>query len=149
MPDFSNLNQFAVTELSTARVTLFGITLGNGISPTLIGKPCGQINKAYFNALMRTSAKRALQATSRQNLAAAEEHRRVDRTLYPKFVITSWEDVVDANGEAVMFTEENCIEFIRHLPNHVFDEVRAFFLDMNNFTAEAVSVEEAIEKGNF
>lgn len=148
MVDFSNLNKYDVTNEHVARLTLYSITLANGVSPTLIGRPCGQVNKAYFNALMRSSAKRALQSASRQNLAATEAHRRVDRVLYPRHVLTGWEDMVDANGDLVSFSEENCTDFIRHLPDHIFDEVRAFFLDLGNFTEEAVSVEEAIEKGN-
>lgn len=148
MVDFSNLSKYEVTNEHVARLTLYSITLPNGVSPTLIGRPCGQINKAYFNALMRSSAKRALQPVSRQNLAATEEHRKVDRVLYAKFVITGWEDVVDASMDSVPFTEENCTDFLRSLPAHIFDEIRAFFLDLGNFTEEAVSIEEAIEKGN-
>lgn len=148
MADFSFLNQYAVSGDSRARLTLFGITLANGLSPTLIGRPCGQTNKGYFNALMRSSAKRSLTSGSRQSPAAMAEHRKVDRKFYPEFVITGWEDVVDAKSKEVPFSVDDCKGFIGHLPDHVFDEVRAFFLDMNNFVEDAVSVEEAVEKGN-
>ena len=149
MVDFSNLNQYQVTNDKVARITLYNITFSNGKSPVLIGQPCGQINKPYFNALMRTSAKRAIQSSGRQSAAAMAEHRSVDRDLYSKFVITGWEDIIDAQGQEVPFTVENCADFLKSIPSHIFDEIRAFFLDMNNFIEDAVSDEEALEKGNF
>jgi hypothetical protein len=71
-----------------------------------------------------------------------EEIRDRDRALFPKHVITGWENVRDVDGADVTFSLAACKEFIEALPPDMFDEVREFAGDLVNFRADVVDPEE-------
>lgn len=148
MTDFSFLDSMAVTNERTSELTLHSITLPNGKSPTLIGRHGGQTNKPYFNALLKGGAKkvRAVNA-GKVNIGMIEENRNEDRGLYPQHVITGWKDVCDARAEDVSFSKDACTDFLKHLPDHIFDEVRNYFGNPDNFMGEIPSEEEARVQG--
>jgi hypothetical protein len=137
--DFSHLQKLDVAD-KTARFTVYQI---QG-EPVLILKPANEANKPYFNAVLKRSRRnvRAIQA-GHVNQVMIAETREKDRELFSKFVIVGWENVQDVNGEQVPFSSAACEEFLRALPNWLFDEIRNFAGMSLNFTEDAPNVEEA------
>lgn len=101
--------------------------------PTLFVLPANDSNEELLNYVLKNSAK--LQRIARQkadaNVLAAT--RKQDRDTYSRFVIKGWDDVVEANGQAVPFTAENCHAFLTALPDFIFDRLRTFCMDATNF----------------
>lgn len=154
MADFGFVRQQAVSDGATARFTLYGIQMPTGDNPVLVGRYAGEANRPYYNALLKRQAKRvqATQAALRANAVTPEMialNRDDDRELFPRFVLTGWENVCDAKGKPVAFSEENARDFLEALPNEDFDEVRGFFSNRSQFRqADAITAEEAVAEGN-
>jgi len=142
MTDFSHLKNLDVKD-KTARYTIHQIAG----TPVLIIKPATEANKPYFNAVLKKSRRnvRALKAGAINQVMIAE-NREQDRDLFPKFVVTGWEDLSDAKGKPVEFNRENCEAFLRALPDWIFDEVRDFAGNSVNFTEDMPDVE--VKSGN-
>lgn len=139
--DFSHLKKHEVVD-KTMEYPLFQIA-GDPI-PTLILKPATEANKPYFNAVLKRSKKnlRALQMGSITS-KIMDEGRDEDRELYPKFVVSDWKNVVDAKGNDVPFSTDSCGEFLRCLPDWIFDDIRKFAGQPTNFTSvEHIDIED-------
>ncbi len=133
MVDFSHLGALEVTADKTAEYKIHQITV-NGKTPVLILAPATDANKGFFNALLRRSSKQAAAVKAgKVDVDMIEEHRDEDRDLYPKHVAKGWIDMVDANGADVKFTLQNVTDFLKALPNWVFDDVREFAREPSNF----------------
>ena len=146
MPDFSHLMQLHVTSATTAELTLTSVQWPDGSSPILVGRYAGESNKPYFNAQTRAITRRA--KTSRSVSAAfISEVRGRDLDLFPKHVITGWRNVIETSGKPCEFSLEACAEFLAQLPSEIFDEIRAFFANRDNFTDGVVTTEDAAETG--
>lgn len=144
--DFSNLTALAVTKDDTADLTLYTV-VGE---PILTVRPAGEANKPYFNHLLKHTGKyaRRLKA-SKISATMLAENRDEDRALFPKFVIVNWNKrpPIDAAGKSAPFNEENCVAFIKALPDDVFDEVRDFATNMENFRDDDFDT-EAVAKNS-
>ena len=145
MADFSHLSNLEVKSESTAELTLHWILLPNGKSPVLIGRHAGTSNKPYVNALLKKGIRKGKKV--KLTFETMNENRTADRALYPKFVITGWRDVTDSKMKDVKFTEDECASFLEQLPDHIFDEVRGFFADVDNF-ADVLDMEDIAATGN-
>lgn len=143
MADFSHLEALEVSTDKTAEYTLHQISV-NGLSPTLIVAPATEVNKPYFNALLKRASKigRAVRAGN-MTTAMIQEKRDKDKELYPKHVVKGWRDVVDRKGKVVKFSVEEVTSFLEQLPDWLFDEVSQFcdnpanFVEVLDITAEA------------
>ena len=145
MADFSHLKELDVEASSTAEYTFHQVTV-NGKTPVLIVSPATEANKPYFNALLKRSAKTSRQVRSGNiNTGLIEENRDEDRELYPKHVVKSWRDVIDAKGKDTPFTVSDCTDFLAALPNWVLDDLFAFCREPSNF---AELLDMRIKKGN-
>ncbi len=102
-------------------------------SPTLFVLPANDSNEELLNYVLKNSAK--LTRLSRQkadaNMLAAT--RKQDRDTYSRFVIKGWDDVVEASGKAVPFSQQNCHDFLTALPDFIFDRLRNFCMTPANF----------------
>ncbi|MBL4904277.1 MAG: hypothetical protein JKY62_16765 [Desulfocapsa sp.] len=136
MTDFSHLGKLQVTSSSTAEYEIIEIEVGD-VSPTLILTVTGESNKGYFNALLRATGQGNGQRRGKLkvNTKAMEEMRGWDRDLFPDHVIVGWKNMTDANGKDVKFSVAACKDFIAALPNWIFDGVRAYASDPENFVA--------------
>jgi hypothetical protein len=113
------------------------------VVPVLIVKPATQSNKPYFNAILRKSKSKVGSIQSGNlNINMLDENRSEDKKLFPKHVITGWKNVTDSSGKAVLYTFENCNDFVNALPEWIFDKVRNFAATSENFVEEAINVEE-------
>ena len=132
MSDFSYLNKLAVDDQSTAEFTFTEI---EGY-PTLIGKPAAECNERYFNAVLRRQNRKArVRMAMRGNITAnmLSDERDEERKEFADHVITGWDGVVDAKGKDAPFNAENCMLFFQAMPDDVFDRMKFFFQDLNNF----------------
>lgn len=118
---FEHLKKF---EISEATSWLNMPELGDGARILLA--PANDSNPHYYNAMLRASGDR-VRAMVRSDKITAEDaahNRDDDRTLYPKFVIRSWENVMGMDGTSVPFSRENAKELCAVLPNHLMDRIR-------------------------
>lgn len=131
-PNFGHLESMNIDARKAVEFTFFNIEGG----PTLFVRPTSQANKAYLNAVLRTG-RRTLRRMRGNKLSVEvlDENRDQDRKLFPKYVITGWKDetVQDSEGNPVPFSKENCELFLRALPNDIFDELRTFCGEPDNF----------------
>lgn len=148
MSDFDFLNQLHVAGDDTSEMTLYQLRLPNGKHPTLIGRFAGESNKSYTNAILKRGVKQQkIIRTGNIDVEILKANRDHDRALFPAHVLVGWKDVCDKNGKDKKFSPEACADFITHLPDDMFDEVRNHFGEPSNFRQE-VDTEDAIEKGN-
>lgn len=123
MANFSHLDALQVKQDGVARYTFHNIVV-NEKSPTLIVRPATQANKPYFKELFRRQEARARQiaASKRIDPKFVDDTRDEDRDLFPKFVVTGWEDMIDADGGEVVFSVDECRQFLEALPDWVVDD---------------------------
>jgi hypothetical protein len=119
--------------------------------PTLIVAPAFGANKDYFNALLkrrRTGPARLTPKKLTEKLEAhtIEDTRNDDKVLYPRHVIKGWENITDNDGKKVPFSVEEVTEFLKVLPDWIFDEVRVFCVQPENFVEEELPDTEEVSK---
>ena len=136
MSDFSHLAKLEPQD--TVKYVLYQI---QG-EPALIMAPALESNKPYFNAILKKGRKLARRAGRNVNRAMLREARDDDRQIYPKHIIRGWEKVVDAKNKPVKFTEDDCVAFLKAMPDWVFDELRVFASNPQNFLDEEVDTDE-------
>ena len=142
--------------LSAGRTAEYHFTRAySDVVPVLTVRPIAPtLNPAYTNAFVRASGgARRIQAMQHRRLAAtdfagmSDESRNIDRDLYAEHVVVGWRDVVGADGKDVDFCKKDCREFLHHIDDYVFDELRAFCLEPGNFV-DVLSDDDAQEVGN-
>ena len=154
MVDFSHLAKLDVTEASEAEFTFDDIPG----EPSIWLKPMTDANTAFLNERVRLAVERA-EATAKETKAQRkkrvmsaeqmEEDREQDRILIARTCATRWGTPPrDVNGETPEFNEENCLAFLRALPNYMLDPLRGFAANVYNFVdqaARAAMLEDAGE----
>lgn len=153
MTSFSNLTKYKV---ATDRVVPYdlGVVLGERdgkpVTAVLRVAPANELNTPLLNEVLRRGkAKegggRKVSATpsTAQLLSLANESREEDRELYAKFVVKGWANVFDDTGKESPFTEGNCHDFLRCLPDDIFDDLRRFCQSPDSFR---ISSAEALAK---
>jgi hypothetical protein len=140
---FNHLKRLAVTVEMTAEFPLHQL-IGE---PVLILAPATSANKDYFNGLLRRSRKnlRQIQAQS-IDTSLLDENREDDRILYSKHVVKGWRKIVDDTGSLVELNEASCLEFLKALPDWLFDDVRTFASNPRNFLDDLP--DEEVTAGN-
>lgn len=124
---YAVLEQFQVKGDTVVPFKLYAITI-EGKIPTLLVRPATEANKPYFNELLKRARSYARQMSA--NAVTAEtlaENRAEDRALYPQHVIAGWEDMPEK------FSQEECVDFLSHLPDHIFDDLRVYCGTAGNF----------------
>jgi hypothetical protein len=111
----------------------------------LVVRPATEVNKEYFNKILKKSH-RHLKNMKRRGIdpKVFEENRSTDRELYPLHVIVGWEDVVDENDVPVEFSLEECKNLVAEMPDWMFDDLREFAGDIENFI-DLMDVEEKVK----
>lgn len=139
-PDFSHLDKLVASTDKIIEYELFEIVGG-----PLLSLCCAQDNEEYLNKIRARRSQierqvREMQAKQKKSRRLRptdiirELMRPVDTECYPGTIVKNWDkNVVDATGKKVPYTDENCAEFLKRLPNHIFDPLREFVSDPNNF----------------
>lgn len=130
MTDFSNVSKLALSPERTAKFPLYQL---EG-EPTLIVVSATDANKPYYNKLLQRSpgSARKFRALG-VSAGLIEENREADRELYAKYVLRGWERVQDVGGKDVAFSTQEGEQFLAALPSWLFDDLRTFCSDPNNF----------------
>ena len=141
MSKFSHLKANRVKADATAKYFLYQITV-NGVSPTLIVKPATELNKPYFNALLKRSSKTARRAaTGKIDPGVIAQNRKEDRQLYPLYVVVGWKDLIGDDGKEVAFSKEDCADFLAAIDDWIFDDLRNFCGAASTFADDDIEVD--------
>lgn len=142
MTDFSHLSKLEVTKEKTAEYDLVEL---EG-SPTLILCSANENNPGYMNGLLRLSGHGGKRRTKvKIDAKTMETMRDHDKELFPSHVIVGWKGIQDSKGKDVPFSEKTIQEFIAALPNWIFDGIRTFANDPENFV---LSIDSEAKAGN-
>lgn len=149
--DFTRLN---VADGRTAKLTMHQIAVGD-VTPYLVVRPATEATKPYYNALLKRAGKN-VRAVSAGAISAGmvSENRDEDRRLFPAHIVVTWGYVradgsevegrmPDAEGKDIPFSAEACADFLRALPDWLFDDVRQFCSNPANFVDDGFSPEVA------
>jgi hypothetical protein len=133
MADFKHLASLRVQDNATVEYTFYRI----GGDPTLSVQHAGRSNVAFFNAALRQTKIARRKAKSRKGAgitaASIEQARQEDIQMFAEFIVTGWSGVLDSKGKEVPYSQEVCIQFLNAIPPDMFDELREFCLDIENF----------------
>ena len=149
MAKFGNLKQFDPRGRTATMTMPIALTKPDGkrVTPKLIGRYAGDTNPAWQNALTKHNAKTGIIRKIQAGASGIEEIAiERDVELYPKHIITGWEDVIDEDGNPVSFSEKECREFLQALPRWVFTDVRIWFSSAANFVGEDQPTPDQIEE---
>ena len=140
---FSNLSGAHITKDTTARFT-FDSLPG---SPWVQVKMGGELNKPYFSEVWNANAKnRKKLARGKLDPEMLRRNRELDRKLFPKYIDGGeWGGWEDTDGLNVPYTPDGFRELIEQLPDDLFDELRAFCGEPENFRSVEVPDEEDFE----
>ena len=139
MADFSHLQQLNISTQSTVDFPMYQLAG----EPVLKLLPASESNRDYFNALLRkTSAKGKRLQKKVFTAEMLKDAREEDRIMYAKHILKGWEGITDKEGNDVPFTEGEALGFLSSLPDWIFDEIRAFASDIQNFIENPIDVEE-------
>jgi len=138
--DFSKIKALEITGVETADFTFTELSS----EPKLTVRPAAEANAPFWNAVVKDS-NRALKGVQTKNVTPAlmREVRKADILRYSLFIVVGWENVQDASGATVPFSQENVLEFLTALPDRYFDQLRQFAGNADNFVQPAPAVEEA------
>lgn len=92
-------------------------------------RPATEANVHYFNASQQLATARSrgkMLSNEAMNAEDYERSREDDRTLFPKFVISGWENVEGSDDDFVPFSRANAAVLCRDIPGHIFDGWRVF-----------------------
>lgn len=133
MADFKHLAALRVEADATVDFTFFRIAG----EPTLTVRPAGDTNPDFFNAALRANKKAQRAARGRRGQTptpeSIERARQADITIFADTIVTGWSGVMDSDGNEVEFSRENLVQFLNAIPPDMFNELRNFCLDIDNF----------------
>lgn len=134
---FAHFDTLNVKGDVTKELTLSQIDVG-GVSPTLIVGPATEANKPFFNAQLKNSGKNVKQIQAgRVTASMLENNRNEDRELYPKYIIKDWKNMLNSEGQQLKFSTADCIDFIDSIPDWLFDDIRVYCGNPQNFIQSA------------
>lgn len=152
--DFSAL---AVSEETTAEY-VFAMIPGD---PSIIFAPATDANKAFLDERLRLSIERAERTVRLPRGKAAkqtpadlargiEEDRETDRVLLSRCCAKAWGTApTDVDGKQPEFSEQECYDFLKALPDYMFDPVRNWASNVYNFVERPdLDGEESRQLGN-
>lgn len=119
---FDHLKKLDFSKDSTVWVDLPEVSPGARVCI----KPATEVNKPYFNAMMKTTGARArrLARTERVTTEDVSLNRAEDRELYPRHVLVNWEGILDSESKPVPFSFDHAREFCAQIPDWLFDRLR-------------------------
>jgi hypothetical protein len=129
MVNFSNISRLAFDGETKVDLVLHEL---EG-QPILKVVPATDANKDLLNYVLKNSQRLSKLSRQRMDIDTLQKTRDQDRETYSRFVIKGWDDIVDASGQPVPFTQVNCEEFLKALPDFIFDRIRQFCTTATNF----------------
>lgn len=148
MANFKNvLTRLKVAE-RTVPYTIFAISFpnpeGGEVSPTLQVLSSTDRNEGYLNDLLKSRSVQARAKVRTPNSKMLKAARAEDVRLFAKHVIKGWSNMYDDSAVVVPFSVTECESFLTQLVDsapEIFDELRAFCGDIDNFRESAIDQE--------
>lgn len=139
MADFSHLKKLQANHIVSYELPELG--------ENAVLKLCSanEGNKGYMNGLLRLTGQTKGQRRKKIKVDAdsLKEMQKIDRELYPEHVIVGWSGVLDSKKKEVTFSASEVAQLLEQLPDYMFDEIRAFANDPENFVVGIDSEEKA------
>lgn len=139
MSKFSHVKELAADKEAVREYEIVGIaSMPNAV---LIGRPASRrANPLYQNAVLKvsTTLQRKMQSAG-DKVAVLNSGKDATRKPFADFVLVGWRGIIDSDGKEVKFTPEDALDFVKALPDYLFDEITFFFETESNFAAEAVA----------
>ncbi len=130
MSKFNRLKSLHISKDATAKFPFEQI---EG-SPTLHVRPATDANKDFFNAILKADKSEARElAEGDITDERVEVVRAKDAAIFVEHIVDGWEGVLDDKGVAVPFTKEDCLDFLLAIPADMFNHLRMFCMNANNF----------------
>lgn len=151
MSKFSTVAEQKVDGDTTAEFDLSEIGMPDG---ALIVAPASRSNKKYYQGLFTLPAKLQRKVASKKiDAGTADAVRSAQLPLYADHVVKGWRGVVgQVNGKSTLvpFSNEDCLDLLKALPNATLDALFEFCEDDTNFRDDIpyLTPEEAGEMGN-
>lgn len=142
MTDFSNLNTLGVDPGVERRFTFRNVYLTD--KPVWITSRVASVdyNDAYRAEVVRRAAERSNEKIDLETINLVALARENDKVIMAASCPTGWGEVVDAKGKVVEFSPEECLAFFKALPDDIFDDYRAWVVNVEGFRRKAISGRE-------
>lgn len=140
MTDFSQLKNLNANSGATYDLDLVDITGCPSITLKFV-----ETTIQYRNIIVSKGRKLERMISSKNpdvRKKAMDDLRDLDREVYPGLIVIGWNGIKDSGGKEVPFTKSNCTDFLKALPNWLFDLIRAEAGDRRNFIQMEDSAEE-------
>jgi len=155
MADFSNLKPLHISEETLAEYTFDDIPG----EPSIWLAPATDANNHYQSERLRVSIERAEAAEKEPRnrkrkvsltVDDIEADRELDRELLARCCAKKWgTPPKDVTGKEPEFSEANCYDFFKAMPNYMFDPLRNFVANPFNFVNRTgITEEQARDLGN-
>lgn len=142
--NFSNLDALRIQKGRTVPYRLTMIPWDP--APVLHVSHAGDSNAGYQNALLKASKGRSRQiANGNISVELIREMRDTFRRLFPAYVVHGWENVRDAHGSLVPFSQAACADFVAALPDHILDDLTSFCSQAVNFLDDDMPTPDDVE----
>lgn len=110
-------------------------------TPKLDCRPATKANPKYNSARFKAFNKRTRggRKTLKVTPQSQEQARREDAALLSKYCVVGWPKsppIDDDTEQPVEFSVENCRQFLLAIPDEMFDDMRAWITDGQNFVGE-------------
>jgi len=134
---FEHLKKLHIDGKTTARFEISQLDTPPGSKnkhPVLIVRPATEENKEFWNQVVKRLAKNSkAYKGGRTPQDVLDDNFDEDLRLYPLFVIDGWEDVYEDGNKPAPFSSKAAAEYIQALPRWIFQQVRNFCADQENF----------------
>lgn len=113
-------------------------------APELELKHAGMENKPYAQAVAKANQRSGAARRSMSPAELAAANLNIDRAVFPEHVITGWRGIVDADGEEVPFSVDNCRDLLAALPDWIVQGVSIFAGAPRNFLEDDEPTDEEV-----
>lgn len=125
---FEHLHKYEIRE----KVVEFKLVNIEG-EPVLKLAPATEANREYFRELLRLNKVNIRRANRVIDDSIMRDNLAKDRILYAQYIVVGWVGVKDGDGNLVTFSKENVAAFLQALPDWVFNQIRSFASEPENF----------------
>lgn len=149
MTDYTHLKKLDVNEDSEAEYVFDDVVVGraedgSNIYASIFFRPMTEDNRVYLNERIRQSTERAesiaqqprgKDADKVQNLVdRMEGDREAFRKIVSKTCALRWGNApLDVDGKSHEFSEAECYDFLKALPNYMLERLRTWVSNTYNF----------------
>lgn len=98
--------------------------------------PATEVNPEFYNRYLKAASKGKGASAKAPTVDMIKAARGRDTGLYAKHVAKDWGGVIDDQDNTLSFSREVCQEFLTLLPIEMFDEFRAWAMDITNFLVD-------------